>query len=47
MAHLQKIRFGKISEQNVIPVRETYTIIGKKLNRDVKAGEPIYFDYFD
>jgi sialic acid synthase len=38
---------GKISEQNIIPVRETYSIIGKKLNRNVKAGEPIYFEYFD
>ena len=44
----QKIKIedltGRIFQKNFIPIRETYKIIGKKLNKDIKPMEPIKFN---
>lgn len=38
---------GKIFSTQYIPVRESNQVIGKILNRDIKAGEPINFNDFE
>lgn len=38
---------GKIFSTQFIPVRESNQVIGKILNRDIKAGEPINFNDFE
>ncbi len=38
---------GRIFEKEYIPVRQSSKIIGKKLNQQLRAMEPLMFDYFD
>jgi N-acetylneuraminate synthase/sialic acid synthase len=38
---------GKIFSSQFIPVRESNQVIGRILNRDIKAGEPINFNDFE
>lgn len=34
---------GKIFTENFVPVRESSTLLGKKINKDIHAGQPIQF----